>query len=35
VRPNASPDRQSDLIAWKQLVQQFEEDERRAERRTG
>jgi hypothetical protein len=35
VRPNASPDRQRDLIAWKQLVQQFEEEERRAERRTG
>jgi hypothetical protein len=34
VRPNSSPDRQADLAAWKQLVQQLEREERAA-RRTG
>jgi hypothetical protein len=29
VRPNSSPDRQHDLAAWKQLVAQIEEEERR------
>jgi hypothetical protein len=29
IRPNSSPDRQRDLAAWKHLVQQLEEEERR------